>query len=264
MECKTCGAPLQDYQAFCSKCGEVTSRGAPFAAQLVFMISRSADLMSDRFGQFVAYVTRPQSRTKVIACSAGILLLGVALSDNPLSHGVSSLFANEPAGPQLTADGLPDFASYEDIFISEEARYFVTDPANVRNFPTSQGSEIVSALSGGEEVVAREVMALDRTSQWFKLSSGGYVWGRNLLSIAQIEHEAGYSFPDALVGRWSDRASCGGAARDSEIELSFDSVSIGRAQYGMVDIISAGEEPPAYELVELRNGLADGNGFLAG
>ncbi len=261
MECNSCGATIDRRDAFCAKCGTLTERGQPIGQKIGSVVGALTTESGKLLRWIIDYVSDEAHRKQVIAGGATIALLLVVLTDNPLTDGISSLLAGEGNSPELTDDGLPDFASYEDVFVGDEEEFIVMGAANVRDFPTSQGTTVTHTFAGGETIFAREVKAFDPTSQWFKLTSGGYVWGGNLEGLAQIAHEAGYSFPNALVGRWSNHASCVGSGRDTELELTIDTLNIGATRYGMVNILAAGEEIPVYELVELRNGIADGSGL---
>ncbi|MXP48215.1 hypothetical protein GRI43_12540 [Altererythrobacter luteolus] len=241
MHCKSCGATIHRRDAFCAKCGELTERAQPLAQK----IGSAVGALSSEFGKLVRwiidYVSDEAHRKQVIAGGATIALLSVVLTDNPITTGVSSLFSGDENSPQLTDDGLPDFASYEDVFMGEEEEFIIMGAANVRDFPTSQGTTVTQTFSGGETVFAREVKAFDPLSQWFKLTSGGYVWGGNLESLSQIAHEAGASATsesDALglhdlFGQWSDRATCYGEFRDIEFEVTFDGLFMNGERYNI-------------------------------
>lgn len=260
MECTSCGAAIHRRDAFCAKCGTVTQRGKGPLEPIANFIREALNGFVNLASSGMEYVINPSNRRRVLSVGAICLPLFVALGDNPISRGVGSFFDSHES-PVLTEDGQPDLAAYEDVYIGDEEEFFVMGKANVRDFPTSQGTRVTDTFSGGETVLAREVKAFDPTSQWFKLTSGGYVWGGNLESLAQIAHEAGYTFPRALVGRWSNHASCVGSGPDREIELTIDTVRIGVTRYGMVNILAAGEEIPVYELAELRNGIAEEAGI---
>jgi hypothetical protein len=129
------------------------------------------------------------------------------------------MFAGEPEGPKLTAEGLPDFASYEDVYVADALAYTVTGPANVRAFPTSQGTEALYSLSPGSFVTAREVKAFDPSSKWLQLADGQYVWARNLEPLEVTKAGDTAMLPDFLHGTWSSMDTCRGFDTDQEIEI---------------------------------------------
>ncbi|WP_114521481.1 hypothetical protein [Altererythrobacter sp. ZODW24] len=238
-ECRSCGAAIDRRDAFCAKCGELTERGQPIAQKIGSIVGAISTESGKLAHWIIDYASDKAHRKQVIGAGATIALLLVILTDNPITAGVSSLLAGEENSPQLNDDGLPDFASYEDVFLGEEGEFIIMGAANVRDFPTSQGTTVTQTFSGGETVFAREVKAFDASSQWFKLTSGGYVWGGNLESLSQIAHEAGASATSEsaalgihdLFGRWSDRATCYGEFRDIEFEVTFDGLFMNGERY---------------------------------
>ena len=142
MHCKSCGATIHRRDAFCAKCGELTERAQPLAQK----IGSAVGALSSEFGKLVRwiidYVRDEAHRKQVISGAAITALLFVVSTDNPITAGVSSLLAGEENSPQLTDGGLPDFATYEDVFIGDEEEFIVMETANVRDFPTSQGTSV--------------------------------------------------------------------------------------------------------------------------
>lgn len=225
MECSKCGAKLDFREAFCSECGELTDRGKGPGE----LARRYTAELAKGFGKLLnaalGYVTNPENR-KSVGIGAGVaFLLLISMTNNPISRGVGSLFTSSPDGPAFNEDGTPNFADYEDQFLSFEAEYLVTGAANIRDFPTSQGTSIVGSFEGGERITAREVRAFDPNSRWYAVEGGGYVWGANLTSAQQGQSEAQASEtvawgPEDILGGWSDRATCYGEIRDIEFEVT--------------------------------------------
>ncbi len=178
-ECVSCGVEVHYLDKFCSKCGAFTNVGPPIAEQLGKAVGDAGRELGKLAEQVNAYVRDEANRKQVIGGSALALLL-VVLTDNPISNGVAGLFADEPAAPKFAADGSPDFANYQDIFLSEETWFIVTGTANIRSFPTSEGAVIIGTLQEGDTISAQEVQAFDPDSRWYKIMDGGYVWGGNL------------------------------------------------------------------------------------
>lgn len=208
MECTSCGAQIDCRAAFCPKCGEITSMGQPFSQKLADALFELGEGLGKVVNAAVDYATDDANRRKVVGGGIVVAFLLVVFTENPISNGTASIFEAEEPEPQMTTEGLPDLANYADVFLSEEMEYFVTGPANVRDFPTSEGTQVVNAIAKGETVKVREVKAFDPSSQWFKLTSGGYVWGGNLAIGSNVRPEIGLVFPDNLQGRWSSATAC--------------------------------------------------------
>lgn len=225
VNCSECGTELDFREAFCSKCGEVTDRGKGPGE----LARRYTAELVDGFGKLIAaafaYVTNSDNRKKVGIGVVVALVLMISLTSNPILRSVDNLFTSSPDGPAFNEDGTPNFADYEDQFLSFEAEYLVTGAANIREFPTSQGTSIVGSFEGGERITAREVRAFDPNSRWYAIEGGGYVWGANLTSAQRGQSEAQASEtvawgPEDILGRWSDRATCYGEIRDIEFEVT--------------------------------------------
>lgn len=239
MECAACGAQIDHRVAFCSRCGELTSSGRPIGRKLGDALFEIGEELGKLANQAADYVTDKANRRKVIGGGIVIAFLLTVLTENPISNGISRIFETEEPEPQMTEEGLPDFTNYADVFLSEETEYFVTGSANVRNFPTSEETQVINSIAEGETVMAREVKAFDPSSQWFKLSSGGYVWGGNLEGANRAGNQkswptasVGLTFPSTLQGRWSDRTSCNAKATNT-IKVSKDSMLVNETWYGL-------------------------------
>jgi hypothetical protein len=219
-ECTSCGAEIDYRDKFCSSCGALTAIGRPITEQIGQAVAQIAEAVSKLAGEFAAYVRDEANRKPVIIGSCVLALLLLALTDNPVSKGFSGLFDDEAQAPQLTAEGLPDFANYEDVFLAEEAEFAVTGPANVRDYPTSQDTQVVRTFHGDVLVQARQVQAFDPSSQWYKLSDGGYVWGGNLVHIDEPTGINQITFHSNLHGRWSSMDTCNGPGPDAIVDIS--------------------------------------------
>ena len=225
MECHACGAELDPRDKFCSKCGAITERGKGASELAVRYVAELADGFGKLFAAAFGYVTNPENRKRVAVGGGVALVLLISLTSNPISRGIGSMFEPVPVAPTFNEDGTPNFADYEDQFLSFEAEYLVTGAANIRDFPTSQGTSIVGSFEGGERITAREVRAFDPNSRWFAIEGGGYVWGANLINAQDAQSEAQASEtvawgPEDILGRWSDRATCYGEIRDIEFEIT--------------------------------------------
>lgn len=208
MECHACGAELDPRDKFCSKCGAITERGKGASELAGRYVAELADGFGKLFAAALGYVTNPENRKRVAIGGAVALVLLISLTSNPISRGVGGLFNPSQDVPSFNDDGTPNFAEYEDVFLGDEAEYYVTGVANVRNYPTGQNTDVVGSLAEGNRVMAREVRAFDRNSQWLKLSTGGYVWGRNLAPIGGNQSEIKRAEYARLIGRWHVSGGC--------------------------------------------------------
>lgn len=262
IECKRCGAELDFREAFCSKCGELTQRSRPFFEQLGKAAAQLESAAKEIGAEFAtlgrkawSYIRDEANRKRAIAGGAAFLVIAVVFTDNPIAKFVSDGFIGELTGPRVTAGDAPDLEGYEDVFLGEEAQYQITSIANVRDYPTSEGTKVTHTFEGGETIYAREVVPIDGTSRWFKLTSGGYIWGGNLQGIdeqsAPPGSPAGLEFPVALHGQWADRNSCADLGMDTQFAISRSQIDFGPVQYGLMNIRGAGSGLPSYQLERL-------------
>lgn len=229
-ECRSCGAVIDYQDRLCSSCGAITERGRPLPERFGSSLVRSVD-------QIAGNLRDPRHRKQVIIGGVALILLLVALTDNPVSSGVAGLLKSEEAGPRLTDGGLPDFPSYTDVFLAAEAEFVVTGPANVRDYPTSVATSAVRTLNKGDKISARQVQAFDPNSSWYKIDDGEYVWGGNLDRIDGPANAAALRFPANLQGRWSSMDTCRGQDLDVIIEIVPDGIRFYES-YGSLTRIS--------------------------
>lgn len=249
--CESCGATIDHRDAFCAKCGELTDRGKGPSELAGRYAAKLADGLGKLIAAALAYVTNPENRKKVGIGAGVALLLLIAMTNNPISRGVGSIFASTPDALAFNDDGTPNFAEYEDVFVGDETEYLITGPANIRDFPTSQGTSVVGSLAEGETVMAREVRAFDPDSQWLKLTTGGYVWGSNLIALEKETTEPGQAaveFPDNLRGRWSSMDTCRGWDMNAEIIISANSISFYETSGRLTAITDDERGNPIYQL----------------
>jgi len=182
------------------------------AQKLGVAVAQTGEQVGTLAKRIDGYVREPANRKQVIAGAVGVAILLVMLTDNPITSIFSKPVSEVSDAPPLTEAGLPDLVGYRDIFIGDEEEYIVTGTANVRDFPTSEGTTVIQTFTGGETVLAREVSAFDPSSQWFKLSNGGYIWGGNLEGIG-LPSDSSPSltasvFPPWSQGHWSSKDFC--------------------------------------------------------
>lgn len=253
MECHACGAELDPRDKFCSKCGAITERGKG-ASELA---GRYVAELTDGFGKLFAaafgYVTNPENRTRVAVVGGVALLLLISFTSNPISRGVGGLFSSVPDGPTYNDDGTPNFAEYEDVFLAEQASYDVTGQANVRDFPTGEGTTVIGTLIAGDVVDAQEVMAFDPLSRWLKLASGGYVWGANLSPIGPAPEPRLPMFPLRFQGSWSTRESCDRNGADIFVDIGPTTMFVQGNRSDLLRIIEADSSFTTYVIRPTAN-----------
>lgn len=253
MECTSCGATIDHRDAFCSKCGTLRQAGQPIRQTFGVVVAKVGNEFHRLSTQAFAYVRDEANRKWVIGgIGAAAVLLFVA-TDNPLSSSVIGPISGSDDLPAVTAEGLPDFDAYQDQFLSEETEFIVSGIANVRDFPTSQGTSITHTFAGGEAVLAREVRAFDPSSKWYKLSSGGYIWGANLEDPGHTQEtpssgQAAIEFPNNLRGRWSSMDTCRGWDLNTEIVISENAISFYEATGSLAGITYDDRGQAIYEL----------------
>lgn len=249
MECHACGAELDPRDKFCSKCGAVTERGKGASELAGRYVAELADGFGKLFAAALGYVTNPENRKKVAIGGGVALVLFISLTSNPISRGVGGLFSSVPDGPTYNDNGTPNFAEYEDVFLAERASYDVTGQANVRDFPTGEGTNVIGTLVAGETVEAQEVMAFDPLSRWLKLASGGYVWGANLSPIGPAPEPRLPMFPPRFQGSWSTRESCDRNGADIFVDIGPTTIFV---QGNRSDLLRTIEDDSSLTLYVIR------------
>lgn len=257
LECHACGAEIDPRDKFCSKCGELTERGRGISELAGRYVAQLADGFGKLFAAALNFLTNPANRKNVAIGAVVAFLLLTSLTNNPISRGIGSLLEQSPYAPAFHDEGTPDFAAYEDVFIGDEMEYYVVGLANIRDFPTSQNTNVIGSLAEGNRVLAREVMAFDPDSRWLKLSDGGYVWGRNLVSVSNGENVAGLAVSPALTGRWTNGNACAGLGQSTFVSVSETDVIVDGTRYAILNVLTAGQELPAYEFSTAGSGVSE-------
>lgn len=222
-ECAVCGADLSAGAKFCGSCGALTERAVPLPVRLLSGLAA----IPKALGSAITDIPVRQRRMAAVVLFA---FLAVAATWEFLRDD------GQPT-PQFLADGSPDFANYQDVFVGEEAEYLVTGIANVRNFPTSQQTNILYTLLGGETVRARQVQAFDPSSKWYRLSEGGYIWGGNLFDPSATDGEPAPIFPERFRGRWSSMDICRGSDMNAEIVVSDTAMRFYESTGELIEIV---------------------------
>lgn len=121
IECMKCGAEFDANRAFCPQCSGLNARSGSILERASSALAGRVSASSKRLASLPNDFRRTESRKQIIGGAILLVVLLIAFTANPISNGIGAIFAGNPDGPQLTAEGLPDFASYEDVFVSEEA-----------------------------------------------------------------------------------------------------------------------------------------------
>ena len=91
------------------------------------------------------------------------------------------------------------FASYSDTFLAnDEVEVRVTAQANRRDYPSTQGTQVIGSLEPGAMLKGRWVRDMLNDRRWLKIATGGYVWDGNLREAGSVSILGTWE----LVGRW--------------------------------------------------------------
>jgi hypothetical protein len=200
--CGKCGQRLGDGARFCRACG------AP-AGQAAEAVPQSVVPQPPRTGRGV-----PVLAALVISGIGGVAAWQAGLFDR---SGPTGNFD----GPSATApdDDIAGWKSgYSDAFLSGTETLYLTGTANARDYPTSEGTDVLESYPQGASVTGRWVEGRDPAVRWFRVDGGGYIWEGNIGGPDTI-YPAGMS--GLFVGGdfWS-----GFAEVDTETCESYDSL----------------------------------------
>jgi len=172
--CSECGSKLNAEAKLCDNCGVNLSEAAPEKTferrQIDFgPVTNAAKLLTERIPIL--------GNTKVQATIATVAIVLASFLYSDWRPDIGNFYAEQTDSENAAG---PDFSTYEDEFLSERTEQRVTSAANVRNYPTSQNTDILENLSAGAMVSGRWVRGFDPTTRWLKLADRGYVWEGNL------------------------------------------------------------------------------------
>lgn len=194
--CENCGSARDETDKFCTKCGSKFPDGkeAPAAGEKV---DEAHDLHADEQPVQDVPVDWGQDSDFVEFESGGLSgysdrnskILGIAVI-LPLLAAISWYFAS---GSDHSA----------------AQSFVVTGTANVRNAPTTEGSDVLSVLEPGDYVTGEWVEgSTDSSSQWLHLvdrNLNGYVWEGNLRTVdADSERKEDLSSHFGTQGHFCD------------------------------------------------------------
>lgn len=196
--CRSCGAELASGARFCAACGASTEAGA------------------------VAPPSQPEpNRTPLIvaAVAGALLLLGVLFWLNRYEW----LGLERPVETGNTSAAL-----------GEEAEMYAVATANLRDRPTSQGSEVMGKLPRGTVVKGTLLLGEDGRSNWLKIDESG--WFVSAVNLSESE-------PPALAQRFDKAWYAAGEtpilAKPQAGAPVLETASPGR-QYRLVGLTSGG------------------------
>jgi hypothetical protein len=178
--CGKCGQQVNEGARFCRYCGTPTGLAAAATAP----VAAPAPAVSD-------HVSRPRhgpSSAVLAGATAGFLVLVAG----GLGAWQAGFFAKTDPVAEPPAEGVPSGetaswqASYTDEFLSNSEARFLTAEANLRDYPSSDGTEVLRSLPEGAPVVGRYVRGRQADQLWFKLDEGGYIWDGNIGERASI------------------------------------------------------------------------------
>jgi hypothetical protein len=93
--------------------------------------------------------------------------------------------ATAPAEPVIAppADWRP---TYVDTFLSETVDMTTGVDANLRDYPSAEGTSITRIVPTGRRLAGRWVRSQNGNGRWLKLNDGGYVWEGDLTAAAPL------------------------------------------------------------------------------
>lgn len=108
--------------------------------------------------------------------AAGLIIAWTVSWTRGSSFATVSTSADDPVSPDEQWR-----TAYADDFIGNEPVTMVTNAsANVRDYPTTNGSQVLRSVPESSEISGRWVRGRDPATRWLKLADGGYIWDGNL------------------------------------------------------------------------------------
>ncbi len=263
--CKACDNPLASNAQFCGKCGAPVADTPEPTADHPMISEEPVALPIAGPAESPASVTQPLSNDSEPAPTFA--------ADESEAGGRNWLFIGGAAAALLIIGALyyflfvaDDLGSSEEEPVAEsneapvgsEQRLFAMTEANIRDKPTTKGSEILGKLPRGSAISGRLVNGSDDpTGTWLELSDGkGYVSMVNLMDFQ----------PPELVKLLNNKVWTADGAVDIWKQPSSDSELLDRASEG-TKLTLAGITANDYIEVKLKSGgvgyIADGNAIVA-
>lgn len=182
--CGKCGQQVNDSARFCRACGTPTGF-APVPPPAAPAPAPAHDVNAAPPGRRLA--------TPILAgVAAGVLVLalgGAAAWQAGVfgdAMGEAAPVSDAPAEAAPLDETAAWKASYTDNFLSGTETRYLTAEANLRDYPSSDGTDILRAMPEGTTITGRFVQGREADQLWFKLDEGGYVWDGNIGESASI------------------------------------------------------------------------------
>jgi hypothetical protein len=123
-----------------------------------------------------------KSGSRLIIGAAIICVLAGAGGAVAWQAGILPFAADDrgSSGVPGTAGDASWTASYSDNFLSDSQTLYLTGTANARDYPSSEGTQVLRSYSQGTSVTGRWVEGRDPAVRWFRLDGGGYIWEGNI------------------------------------------------------------------------------------
>lgn len=178
--CGKCGQQLKDGARFCRACGTPTGFvPAPPAA---------SPAPPPAYDDHAAPPGRGLARPILAGIAAGaiVLALGGAAAWQAGVFDEAAPVSDAPAQAAPLDETTAWKANYTDNFLSGPETRYLTAEANLRDYPSSDGTEILRSLPEGAGITGRFVQGREADQLWFKLDVGGYIWDGNIGEPAAI------------------------------------------------------------------------------
>lgn len=174
--CGSCGARFPADAKWCPECGAKRDTSSPSARANAHRSAPAA---------------KPQSSTNWPLIAAGLVIPLAIIA--AVASGVFSpsseparvtAQSEQPDAPPAAADEGPSarekLADYEDRYLSAaDTTLYVTQAANVRDYPAPEGSKVIASLAEGDSVTGRWVRGVTPNTRWLRYTGktgASYVW----------------------------------------------------------------------------------------
>jgi hypothetical protein len=186
--CGKCGQQLSESARFCKSCGTPTGLANPDLTTAPGPAPASEPDPAPVIPDYDPPQRRGFAAPVLAGAGAGVLVLVIG----GLAAWQAGFFAPSEGVADAPAEAAPLDeiaawkAGYTDEFLSESDTHFLMAEANLRDYPSSDGTEVLRSLPEGEAITGRFVRGRQAGQRWFKLNEGGYVWDGNIGDTATI------------------------------------------------------------------------------
>jgi hypothetical protein len=187
--CSKCGQKMKEGTRFCRTCGTPTGIAPPPLPPVASSASApvyEAYAVSRRGGLTTAILARIAVGL-VLIVFGGVAAWQIGVFEK--SQGVG----DAPAEAAPLDETAAWKASYDDDFVSDNQTLYLTAEANLRDYPSSDGTAVLRSLPQGSPVSGRMVRGREKDQQWLKLDEGGYIWDGNVGESTSI-------YPSGMAG----------------------------------------------------------------